>query len=703
MAKGETIKNYQEGLKENMVGFTNELTKVFPDLKITSGFRKKAFTKQGNVSRHALGEAIDIEARQDVYDYLWNTKDGITLVDKYNLGILDETNPETLKKTGGTGVHYHIGADSTLVPKAQQRYKELVGEKQTTPTTPLTNFDIPTINRSFASVPDSPKEETKKEEKPSEALNQLKEQEFVKQYKSLFTQPQVVQQEQEVNQPIQTADLQGIFNQVSQFVDGDVAQQGGKKPIYVTDKNDPRYRAYQDSLSLYNNAKAKEDKFRKYAKIDDLKIAKQISDDFLPTTNSKIAPTGRLGFLWDNGKGYVQVNKGYTNKAITDNAQEFLKSNNYIRNFAEEYKKPTQAVILEEQRPKVQGLNTNITPAGIQTQQELPQGEELQQINYTQIPTSFDVSSQRYNMQGENPYYNFNEKNVDMQTAIRANLSAENYNADIERRYGNEEALKNPKAVERLNRLRQDINVIPNYQYGGEIEESDLPNPVNGIVFKPEGGRTYYDDRLDRIVLTPQSDFAPRQAVINHEKFHKYQFDNGLSNFDIAQNTDESTWARMQKRPQLPTTDEVYYGFHDRKGRENQIDIDRVKQNETLGFVPDDIIYDKIVDRQQYENEYSLEGEATEYERSLYKQSGGKIIKDNNGYWNPNNWGKTVQIDGGDITMKGVNQILEGYSPETGERKLMFPNFDYKFSRAKRVIEKELKPNEIEFLKNIKK
>ena len=99
---------------------------------------------------------------------------------------------------------------------------------QTTPTTPLTNFDIPTINRSFASVPDSPKEETKKEEKPSEALNQLKEEEFVKQYKSLFTQPQVAQQEQEVNQPIQTADLQGIFNQVSQFVDGDVAQQGGK-------------------------------------------------------------------------------------------------------------------------------------------------------------------------------------------------------------------------------------------------------------------------------------------------------------------------------------------------------------------------------------------------------------------------------------------------------------------------------------------
>ena len=97
---------------------------------------------------------------------------------------------------------------------------------QTTPTTPLIDFEVPQISGNFASVPDSPKEETKKEEKPSEALNQLKEEEFVKQYKSLFTQPQVAQQEQEVNQPIQTADLQGIYNQVSQFVDGDVAQQG---------------------------------------------------------------------------------------------------------------------------------------------------------------------------------------------------------------------------------------------------------------------------------------------------------------------------------------------------------------------------------------------------------------------------------------------------------------------------------------------
>ena len=158
----------------------------------------------------------------------------------------------------------------------------------------------------------------------------------------------------------------------------------------------------------------------------------------------------------------------------------------------------------------------------------------------------------------------------------------------------------------------------------GKIIPSDLPDPVNGIVYEPEG-RTYYDSRMDRVVLTPSSSFAPKQAVINHEKFHKYQFDNGGSNFDIAHNTKNALWARMQKKPQLPTTDEVYYDYHNRKGIENYIDVERLKQNPNYKFIPGEILYDKIADREQYENPNSLEGEATQYERSLNKQQGGRI------------------------------------------------------------------------------
>ena len=63
----------------------------------------------------------------------------------------------------------------------------------------------------------------------------------------------------------------------------------------------------------------------------------------------------------------------------------------------------------------------------------------------------------------------------------------------------------------------------------------------------------------------------------------------------------------------------------------------------------------------------------------------GKIIKDNNGYWNPDNWGKVIEIDSNDITMKGVNQPLLGISDE-GDVQYMEPNKDYKF-KGKKVRE----------------
>ena len=61
------------------------------------------------------------------------------------------------------------------------------------------------------------------------------------------------------------------------------------------------------------------------------------------------------------------------------------------------------------------------------------------------------------------------------------------------------------------------------------------------------------------------------------------------------------------------------------------------------------------------------------------------VIKDNNGYWNPNNWGKVVEIGSNDITMKGVNQPLLGISDE-GDIQYMEPNKDYKF-KGKKVRE----------------
>lgn len=63
----------------------------------------------------------------------------------------------------------------------------------------------------------------------------------------------------------------------------------------------------------------------------------------------------------------------------------------------------------------------------------------------------------------------------------------------------------------------------------------------------------------------------------------------------------------------------------------------------------------------------------------------GGIIQDNNGYWNPDNWGNPVEIDGNDITMQGVYKPLLGIS-DTGDMKLMQPGKNYKF-KGKKVTE----------------
>jgi len=70
---------------------------------------------------------------------------------------------------------------------------------------------------------------------------------------------------------------------------------------------------------------------------------------------------------------------------------------------------------------------------------------------------------------------------------------------------------------------------------------------------------------------------------------------------------------------------------------------------------------------------------------AFQKKKKGGVVKDNRGYWNPDNWGKVVEIDSPDITMRGVNQPLVGISDE-GDVQYMEPGKDYKF-KGKKVKE----------------
>lgn len=116
-----------ETLSPNMKAFVLEYEekrgKVF---KITSGKRdaEDKVGKNHEHSKHNTGDALDFSATNiDDYNFLVNTKDGLALMHKYGLGVLDETDPEMIKKTGATGAHFHVGTDPGLVQKTKKRFE----------------------------------------------------------------------------------------------------------------------------------------------------------------------------------------------------------------------------------------------------------------------------------------------------------------------------------------------------------------------------------------------------------------------------------------------------------------------------------------------------------------------------------------------------------------------------------------------------
>lgn len=141
-----------------------------------------------------------------------------------------------------------------------------------------------------------------------------------------------------------------------------------KKPIKVKDKNDPRYKAYQDSLLAYET-------LNKYKNIPrNIPFSEEDAPKIRKIWNSDLEPLER-DFnprpLIDRGKGNLKKADGY---------------------FPTKFKKPTQAVILEQQkqRQKINPLNLNLNPIGIkQSNLDLGSDETFQAPK--RIPKSYKV------------------------------------------------------------------------------------------------------------------------------------------------------------------------------------------------------------------------------------------------------------------------------------------------------------------------
>ena len=93
-----------------MQGLLDAFANAGISLRITSGTRSGATTKQGKISNHAIGRALDItpvegQTFEDLAQQIRNSPELVKYMRDHGYGILDETTPEALSRTGGTGAH----------------------------------------------------------------------------------------------------------------------------------------------------------------------------------------------------------------------------------------------------------------------------------------------------------------------------------------------------------------------------------------------------------------------------------------------------------------------------------------------------------------------------------------------------------------------------------------------------------------------
>ena len=100
------------------------------DFTITSSYRPNAVTKSGHKSNHSIeGGAYDIKPAngksfEDLKEQIYNNPTIVQWMNDHGWGIIEETTPEVMAKTGATGKHWHFGPDSMGVQNFKKRLDE---------------------------------------------------------------------------------------------------------------------------------------------------------------------------------------------------------------------------------------------------------------------------------------------------------------------------------------------------------------------------------------------------------------------------------------------------------------------------------------------------------------------------------------------------------------------------------------------------
>ena len=100
------------------------------DFTITSSYRPNAITKSGHKSNHSIeGGAYDIKPAngksfEDLKEQIYSNPTIVQWMNDHGWGIIEETTPEVMVKTGATGKHWHFGPDSMGVQNFKKRLDE---------------------------------------------------------------------------------------------------------------------------------------------------------------------------------------------------------------------------------------------------------------------------------------------------------------------------------------------------------------------------------------------------------------------------------------------------------------------------------------------------------------------------------------------------------------------------------------------------
>lgn len=137
-----------------------------------------------------------------------------------------------------------------------------------------------------------------------------------------------------------------------------------------------------------------------------------------------------------------------------------------------------------------------------------------------------------------------------------------------------------------------------------------------------EGDRSYYDQFTGNMFLTPDQYNDPN--VYNHEAFHDLQHRMGTDR--LPQYAD-----LPYKEPSIVNTNDAKSAYYNRKGVDENILGNRfLQQHPDFQFVPNQVIYDKYIDDEQYRQPWTLEGEAKDFENRNRQYDNGGIITNSN-------------------------------------------------------------------------